>query len=122
MSRRSVSHNYPLIEQAKTGAKIAIPINLRLDCLGLSIKEVLDELKNSHETVCNVLPITLRLHFSKSLPDIENKPTFHEIRSLSARLYEEEKGAEFAKKLLGHKSMAMTDKYLDNRSNSYVEL
>ena len=37
-------------------------------------------------------------------------------------LYEEEKSAEFAKKILGHKSMRMTDKYLDDRGNGYVEL
>lgn len=28
----------------------------------------------------------------------------------------------FAKKILGHKSMRMTDKYLDDRGNGYVEL
>lgn len=32
------------------------------------------------------------------------------------------KSAEFAKKILGHKSMRMTDKYLDDRGNGYVEL
>lgn len=110
------------IEQSKTGSKIAIPTSLRLDCIGLSIQDVLNEMNNHFDTVCNVPTVTLRRYFSKSLPDMENKPTFHEIRSLAARLYEEEKGAEFTKKLLGHKSMAMTDKYLDNRSNSYVEL
>lgn len=74
------------------------------------------------ETICNISQASLRNHLNKLLPDAENKPTFHEIRSLSARLYEEEKGAEFAKKLLGHKSMVMTDKYLDSRNNSYTEL
>lgn len=63
----------------------------------------------------------LRKDFIKSLPDAEKKPTFNEIRSLAARLYEEEKGAEFAKKPLGHKSMAITDKYLDSRNNDYVQ-
>jgi integrase len=42
-------------------------------------------------------------------------PTFHEIRSLSERLYREEFGAEFAQAMLGHKSAQMTSKYDDLR-------
>lgn len=110
------------IEQSKTGARIAIPSSLRLEAVGISINEVLDNLKNNSELVCNTSISALRKSFDRSLPDIDNKPTYHEIRSLSARLYEIEKGAEFAQKLLGHKSMNMTDKYLDNRNNSYVQL
>ncbi len=52
----------------------------------------------------------------------ESPPTFHEIRSLAGRLYEREKGKEFAQKLLGHKSEAMTGKYLDSRGKEYVML
>ncbi|WP_425288640.1 tyrosine-type recombinase/integrase [Yersinia enterocolitica] len=47
---------------------------------------------------------------------------FHEIRSLAGRLYEKEKGKEFAMKLLGHKSEKMTNKYLDTRGKEYVML
>ncbi|MGE4684365.1 tyrosine-type recombinase/integrase [Yersinia enterocolitica] len=49
-------------------------------------------------------------------------PSFHEIRSLASRLYEAEYGKEFAQKLLGHKSMKMTDVYLDSRKNEWVEI
>jgi integrase len=42
-------------------------------------------------------------------------PTYHEIRSLSERLYREEFGAEFAQAMLGHKSAQMTSKYDDLR-------
>jgi integrase len=52
----------------------------------------------------------------------DSPPTFHEIRSLAGRLYEREKGKEFAMKLLGHKSVKMTDKYLDTRGKEYVML
>lgn len=45
----------------------------------------------------------------------ENPPTLHEVRSLSARLYTEKCGKEFANALLGHKSAKMTDLYLDER-------
>ncbi|WP_193014478.1 MULTISPECIES: tyrosine-type recombinase/integrase [Gammaproteobacteria] len=110
------------ITQIKTGAKIAIPLDLRLNTIGYSLREVLDCIDKTKETICDVSKATLRNRFSGALPDSENKTTFHEIRSLSARLYEEEKSAEFAQKILGHKSMQMTDKYLDDRGNGYTEL
>lgn len=110
------------IEQSKTGAKIAIPINLKLNCIDFSIEDTLMQLKNKKETVCGVSIGAIRDNFNKQLPNLEHKPTFHEIRSLSARLWEEEKSAEFASKLLGHKSMKMTSKYLDDRENNYIEL
>ncbi|CNF37927.1 tyrosine-type recombinase/integrase [Yersinia frederiksenii] len=49
-------------------------------------------------------------------------PSFHEIRSLASRLYEAEYSKEFAQKLLGHKSMKMTNVYLDSRKNEWVEI
>ena len=42
-------------------------------------------------------------------------PSFHEIRSLSERLYREEFGADFAQSILGHRSAQMTAKYDDLR-------
>ncbi len=42
-------------------------------------------------------------------------PSFHEIRSLSERLYRDEFGADFAQAMLGHKSAQMTSKYDDLR-------
>lgn len=42
-------------------------------------------------------------------------PSFHEIRSLSERLYREEFGADFAQAILGHRSAQMTAKYDDLR-------
>jgi integrase len=41
--------------------------------------------------------------------------TFHEIRSLSERLYREQYGAEVAQAVLGHKSAEMTARYDDVR-------
>lgn len=117
-----IKDNRIYIEQSKTGARIAIPLSLRLAAINLSIQEVLDKLDSSSSLICNVTPPILRDNLNKALPYCDSKPTYHEIRSLSARLYELEKGADFAKKLLGHKSMVMTDKYLDNRNNSFLEL
>lgn len=110
------------VTQIKTGAKIAIPLDLKLNAIGWSLREVLDGIDKNKNTICDVSKASLRNRFSSALPEYENKPTFHEIRSLSARLYEEEKGAEFAQKILGHKSMQMTDRYLDDRGNGYTEL
>ncbi|MBN3229412.1 tyrosine-type recombinase/integrase [Pectobacterium brasiliense] len=52
----------------------------------------------------------------------EKPPIFHEIRSLAGRLYDKERGKEFAQKLLGHKSAKMTEKYLDTRGKGYIYL
>jgi integrase len=46
-------------------------------------------------------------------------PSFHEIRSLAQRLYREQYGAEFAKAILGHKHISMTDKYNDMRGQGW---
>lgn len=46
-------------------------------------------------------------------------PTFHEIRSLSERLYKAEFGAPFAQSMLGHKNASMTAKYDDLRGQGY---
>ncbi|AGP46952.1 hypothetical protein HL670_03154 [Serratia plymuthica] len=52
----------------------------------------------------------------------ESPPTFHEIRSLAGRLYEKERGRDFAQKLLGHTSEIMALKYLNTRGKEYVML
>jgi integrase len=52
----------------------------------------------------------------------ESPPTFHEIHSLAGRLYEKERGKDFAQKLLGHSSETMTLKYLNTRGKEYVML
>ncbi|EBW7647806.1 tyrosine-type recombinase/integrase, partial [Salmonella enterica subsp. enterica] len=44
-----------------------------------------------------------------------NPPPFHEIRSLSGRLYKDAYGEGFAQKLLGHTSENTTKMYLDER-------
>lgn len=46
-------------------------------------------------------------------------PSFHEIRSLSERLYREQYGPEFAQAMLGHKSAKMTSKYDDLRGSGW---
>lgn len=47
------------------------------------------------------------------------RPTFHEVRSLGARLYEE--AGMDPQALLGHKNAKMTKVYLDTRRNEWIE-
>lgn len=49
-------------------------------------------------------------------------PSFHEIRSLSERLYREQYGADFAQAMLGHKHASMTAKYDDMRGQGWQEV
>lgn len=46
-------------------------------------------------------------------------PGFHELRSLSARLYGKQAGDSFAQHLLGYKSGIMTAKYRDDRGREW---
>jgi integrase len=48
--------------------------------------------------------------------------SFHEIRSLAARLYSEQYDADFAQALLGHKSSMMTSLYRDVRGAEWTEV
>lgn len=53
-------------------------------------------------------------------PEDKTPPSFHEIRSLSARLYTEQ-GID-AQALLGHKSPDMTAIYRDVRGAEWIEV
>ncbi|MGC4090820.1 MAG: hypothetical protein QM756_23690 [Polyangiaceae bacterium] len=52
--------------------------------------------------------IMSRIFDARSLPSSGYPLTLHEVRSLSARLYTEKYGKEFANALLGHKSVKIT--------------
>ncbi|NIE52132.1 tyrosine-type recombinase/integrase (plasmid) [Pantoea dispersa] len=54
------------------------------------------------------------------LDEADNPPAFHEIRSLSGRLFEAHYGEVFTQRLLGHKNLSMTQKYSDLRGDEYV--
>ncbi|MCS2154750.1 phage integrase Arm DNA-binding domain-containing protein [Scandinavium goeteborgense] len=124
--------------QKKTGAMLAIPLSLTLPATGLRLSTVVDRCrlvsrsdylisagirKNSPDGSIHPDGLTKKFVAARNLSGVElssNPPTFHEIRSLSGRLYEVSYGKEFAQKLFGHKSEKMTEKYLDKRQNEYV--
>lgn len=124
--------------QQKTGAMLAIPLSLNLPAAGLRLGTVVDRCrlvsrtdfllsagirKNSPDGSIHPDGLTKKFVAARNLCGVNfsaTPPTFHEIRSLSGRLYEAIYGKQFAQKLLGHKSEKMTEKYLDTRQNEYV--
>lgn len=128
------------INQGKTGAMISIPLDLELRAVKLRLGTVIDRCrlasttdfmisagirKNSQDGSFNPDSLTKKFVAARNKAGIileDAPPTFHEIRSLAGRLYEKERGKEFAMKILGHKSEKMTNKYLDMRGKEYVML
>lgn len=127
------------ITQSKTSHKLALPVTLRLEIIGLDLNGVIERcrvgnpsdnliyssVRRGGRKAGPVMPDAMTGAFAEArdLSGIQfgaNPPTFHEIRSLASRLYEVENGEEFAQRLLGHKNIAMTKKYLDSRGQEYV--
>jgi integrase len=118
------------IEQQKTSARIALPLALRLDVIGLSVGDVIERCRGyargnkfmlrtagGKNVVSNCLSTRFREVLVISLGGRWNRPgtppTLHECRSLSERLYREQ-GID-TQTLLGHKTQRMTDIYNDDR-------
>lgn len=129
------------IVQQKTGAKVAIPLALKCDALNMTLKEVINECRDSvlspwilhhHRSRRNctrggqLTKSTLSRGFAEARNncgikwDGDAPPTFHEQRSLSERLYREQ-GIN-TQALLGHKSGQMTEKYNDDRGKEWKEV
>ncbi|WP_122544322.1 phage integrase Arm DNA-binding domain-containing protein [Pseudomonas viridiflava] len=130
--------------QSKTGARLRISTTLRLECLGLElgavIKQCRDRVLSQHlvhhsRTISRAkagMPIvldTLSKEFSAARDraavtlgvDLgKTPPTFHEMRSLAARLHAAE--GRDPQLLLGHRSAKMTDLYRDNRGAEWIDV
>ncbi|MEX5744699.1 tyrosine-type recombinase/integrase [Massilia sp. X63] len=130
---------YLHVAQGKSGGETKLQIDgaIKLSKVGLSIGEVVAGcrdlivsryLVHHTERVSTTKPgdkvraAGLSEAFAKARDRAEigsssdrTPPSFHEIRSLSERLYREEFGADFAQAILGHKSAQMTAKYDDLR-------
>lgn len=125
--------------------KLRIPLSLRLDALGKSVEDVIRECRDAvvsksvlhhsrpygerRKAGAVVSPQTLTVSFSDlrdaaelTWEDGKTPATFHELRSLSARLYTEQYGPEVAQKILGHSTASMTDVYRDVRGAEWVEI
>jgi len=132
--RRCVHGEYARVHRQKTGVEIEIPVALRMDAVGKSLMDVIRECRStgvvSQYLVHHVRqkgktmkgdpvnPDALSVAFAKArelakIPE-EGAPTFHEIRSLSKRLYEKQGNVD-TKALLGHLSDQSARIYADPR-------
>ncbi|EBX7052257.1 tyrosine-type recombinase/integrase [Salmonella enterica] len=116
--------------------KIALPLSLTPPSMGLRLSTVIDRCRlvsrseylisagiRKNRPNGSIHPDSLTKKFVAARKFSDNPPTFHEIRSLSGRLYKDAYGERFAQKLLGHTSENTTKLYLDERDNkAYVML
>lgn len=124
--------------QGKTGMRLALPLSLYSEAVGMTLREVIAGCRD--RTVSPYLihsqlqkkgqPMSkdnLSDYFAEARDKAGIKPpegktptTFHEQRSLSERLYRAQ-GID-TKTLLGHKVQATTDKYNDTRGQEWIKL
>lgn len=131
-----VQDGHLLVETSKSRGKIklAFPLTLSNPFLGESLGEIINQcrstniasrymLHNSRKGLvgkqCGPDALTHRFNKTKkSCPEIADKDiTLHEIRSFAARTYREAKYD--TQVLLGHKTPEMTERYEDDRLDSY---
>lgn len=127
------------IIQEKSGSRISIPLDLRVDAIGVSVRDAIESCRGYAKLIdgddtCLVRKTTgkplagasmswrfeqaregaLGLHKGDGAP-----PSLHECRSLSERIYREQGINTMT--LLGHTSQGMTDLYNDDRGLSAKE-
>lgn len=129
------------VQRAKTSIKIEIPLALQLDAVGLSLADVIARCKSTG-VVSKYLIHHVRNQgravrgsyvklgsISNAFADAREKagivgdgvPTFHEIRSLSKRLYDAQGNVD-TKALLGHMTEAMSEMYADSRGIAPIKV
>jgi len=129
------------IEQQKKagkgyGARVALPLALRLDAIGVTLGEVIEMCRHYSKPGPTLLRrndgqrielSSLSTRFNEIIRAVHGDgvyaerewPSLHEVRSLSERLYRSQ-GIQ-TQHLLGHKNQEMTDKYNDDRGLSAAE-
>ncbi|WP_447875595.1 tyrosine-type recombinase/integrase [Serratia fonticola] len=122
------------IVQEKTGAHVSISTDIELTQAQLRLSDVLTRCHQHYADCSNIIAgqsggtlaaktISQAFKDSRDASGLEWKtspPSFHELRSLSARLHKNENGEEFSQHMLGHKSAEMTARYHDERSEKWV--
>lgn len=132
VQKSNVADDLLTYRRQKTGAWVAVPLALRLDAVGVSLRElvewrgkVLSPYLLHHQRTqgqaaagAPIHPDTVTDAFTQArkLAGIadEGAPTFHELRSLCKRLYEAQGGVD-TKALLGHAGERVSDLYADPR-------
>ena len=132
------------IEQQKEagkgyGARVEIPLTLRMDCIGMTVGDVIEHCRQSAKAGPTLLrkangkPIemsSLSARFCEHIkavlgdkdPGMHRRPSLHETRSLSARTYVAQGlDPKTVQTLLGHSELEMTEMYLNDRGLSRNE-
>ncbi|MFZ5231516.1 tyrosine-type recombinase/integrase [Enterobacter bugandensis] len=135
MTWDDVVDGYLYVEQSKTGSKLAIPISLHVKSLDISLEATLERCRESLKGGTIIAstrrePLSsgtisryfMRARKASGLVFDGDPPTFHELRSLSARLYEKQANKDFAQHLLGHKSESMASRYRDDRGREWDKI
>lgn len=139
-----VSDGYLHVVQAKTGQRLRLSVGIRLEAVGMdlasTIKRCRDRVLSKHLVHHNrqvsrtapgqpIMLDTLSKVFAEArdravakgtISPSANPPTFHEQRSLAARLHAAE--GRDPQTLLGHKSAKMTDIYRDSRGAEWIDV
>jgi enterobacteria phage integrase len=145
LRRSAVGAEFLTVRRGKTGVHIEITLALRLDAVGTTLAQALAacdsgirSLKPGRDYVVHhwrefgnaplggkVHPDRISHAFAQArvLAGIEgdNPPTFHELRSLSKRLYEAQGGVD-TKALLGHLTERMSELYANPRGAEAIRV
>lgn len=138
MKFSDVWDGYLHVVQGKTGMRLALPLSLYSEAVGMTLQEVIARCR---DRIVSPYLVHSRLqkkgnpmskdNLSDYFADAREKAgivppagktptTFHEQRSLSERLYRAQ-GID-TKTLLGHKVQATTDRYNDTRGQEWTKL
>lgn len=112
------------------GFRVAIPLGLRLDAIGMTVGEGIEQCRASGDpgptmirktgggrlevsSLSNAFASCFAAVMGSADPGPRLRPSLHEVRSLSARLYKQQ-GID-VQTLLGHKDAEVTAMYVDDR-------
>lgn len=134
------------VQESEKGAnqhRIFIPNELKLEVFGMSLGDVISQCRRTgvvskhliHQTVKrgnspigrHIWIDTLSHRFAEAVAGLgidwapKTAPSFHEIRSLSERLYAAQGGVD-TQELLGHNDAATTALYHDGRGSEWVRI
>lgn len=118
------------------GARVEIPLALRLDCIGMTVGEVIEHCRKSAKPGPTLLrkagggaieESSLSARFHECIVSVLGEgayetfkwPSLHEMRSLASRMYRDQGlTMKQVQTLLGHKNEEMTEEYVDDRGLS----